>query len=74
MVPPTARAGDLLCILRGGETPYVLRRVDSRGAAAAAEKREGFVFVGEAYVAGLMEDASGLFEAGGAEFETFRLR
>ncbi|KAH6640441.1 heterokaryon incompatibility protein-domain-containing protein [Chaetomium tenue] len=65
MVPPTARAGDLLCILQGGETPYVLRldpkREDTR------------LFVGEAYVPGLMEDASGLFETG-MDMETFRLR
>ncbi|EAQ85227.1 hypothetical protein CHGG_09241 [Chaetomium globosum CBS 148.51] len=65
MMPPTAKAGDLLCILQGGETPYVLRldpkRDDTR------------LFVGEAYVPGLMEDASGLFETG-MDMETFRLR
>ncbi|KAH6843141.1 heterokaryon incompatibility protein-domain-containing protein [Chaetomium sp. MPI-CAGE-AT-0009] len=66
MVPPTARTGDLLCILRGGETPYVLR-LDPKD----AEKR---VFVGEAYVPGLMEDASGLFGGTGVELERFRLR
>ncbi len=65
MVPPTAKSGDILCILRGGETPYVLR-LDPKG----AEQR---LFVGEAYVPGLMEDASGLFGTG-VELETFRLR
>ncbi len=64
MVPPTTNPGDLLCILQGGETPYVLR-VDPKN----EEKR---VFVGEAYVQGLMEDASGLFETG-VELGMFRL-
>jgi hypothetical protein len=65
MVPPTTKPGDLLCILRGGETPYVLR-VDPKGA-------DTRLFIGEAYVPGLMEDASGLFGTG-MELETFRLR
>lgn len=65
MVPPTTKAGDLLCILRGGETPYVLRSDPKRD--------DTWLFVGEAYVPGLMEDASGLFETG-IEMETFKLR
>ena len=65
-VPPTTKPGDLLCILRGGETPYVLR-IDPKG---GADRR---LFVGEAYVPGLMEDAAGLFGTG-MGFETFRLR
>ncbi|KAK3898412.1 heterokaryon incompatibility protein-domain-containing protein [Staphylotrichum tortipilum] len=65
MVPPTTKTGDILCILKGGETPYVLR-VDPK----AADKR---LFVGEAYVPGLMKDASGLFGPG-MELGTFRLR
>ncbi|KAK4033438.1 heterokaryon incompatibility protein-domain-containing protein [Parachaetomium inaequale] len=65
MVPPTTKTGDILCVLQGGETPYVLR-LDPKG----AKKR---LFIGEAYVPGLMEDASGLFGTG-MELETFRLR
>jgi hypothetical protein len=65
MVPPTTKTGDILCILQGGETPYVLR-LDPKG----ADKQ---LFIGEAYVPGLMEDASGLFGTG-IELETFRLR
>ncbi|KAK1753129.1 hypothetical protein QBC47DRAFT_387844, partial [Echria macrotheca] len=64
MVPPTAKAGDMLCILQGGETPYVLR-LDPKG----GDRR---VFVGEAYAPGLMEDASGLFSSG-VEMGKFRL-
>jgi hypothetical protein len=66
MVPPTTKTGDILCVLQGGETPYVLR-LDPKG----AEKR---LFVGEAYVPGLMEDSSGLFGTAGVELQTFRLR
>jgi len=67
MVPPTAKVGDMVCILQGGETPYVLRVADrSKG----DERR---VFVGEAYVPGLMDDASGLFGRG-VELGTLRLR
>jgi hypothetical protein len=65
MVPPTTQPGDILCLLQGGETPYVLR-LDPRGGG----KR---LFVGEAYVPGLMEDVSGLFGTG-IELDTFRLR
>jgi len=52
MAPPTARAGDAVCVLLGGETPFVLR----------PEKGGTYSFVGEAYVHGLMEDVSGLFD------------
>lgn len=65
VVPPTARVGDVICILQGGETPYVLR-VDPKG----DDRR---IFVGEAYVPGLMDDASGLFGRG-VELGTLRLR
>lgn len=66
VVPPTAKVGDMVCILQGGETPYVLRVDKSKG----DERR---VFVGEAYVPGLMDDASGLFGRG-VELGTLRLR
>jgi hypothetical protein len=65
MVPPTTKAGDLLCILQGGETPYVLRPDPKR--------EDARLFVGEAYVPGLMEGASGLFETG-MKMETFKLQ
>lgn len=44
MAPPSAIKGDLLCILFGGETPYVLRPSSS----------EGYQLVGEAYAHRLM--------------------
>jgi hypothetical protein len=30
LLPPTASEGDLICVLLGGEVPYVLRRVDKQ--------------------------------------------
>ncbi|KAM0813330.1 putative Heterokaryon incompatibility protein-domain-containing protein [Seiridium cardinale] len=45
MAPPTALKGDSICVLYGGETPYVLRPLGNA---------EGYRFMGEAYVPGLM--------------------
>ncbi|KFH40656.1 Heterokaryon incompatibility protein 6, OR allele-like protein [Hapsidospora chrysogenum ATCC 11550] len=47
-VPRSAKPGDLVCILYGGETPFVLRR---------DEREEGtlYRFVGDCYVHGLMD-------------------
>ncbi|KAI0454258.1 heterokaryon incompatibility protein-domain-containing protein [Xylaria acuta] len=41
---PACRVGDLVCILFGGEVPFILRR-----------KKGYFQFVGDAYVHGIME-------------------
>ncbi|KXX80643.1 Heterokaryon incompatibility protein 6, OR allele [Madurella mycetomatis] len=65
MVPPTAKAGDILCVLLGGETPYVLRADPADG--------ERYLFVGEAYVPGLMGNEKGVIGAG-LEVKTFRIR
>jgi len=54
LVPPTTKPGDLLCLLLGGETPYVLR-VDPKDS-------ERYLFVGETYVSGLMEDSARRFD------------
>jgi len=43
-VPSTAMAGDVVAVLFGGEVPYVLRRVSSRG----------YLVIGECYVDGIM--------------------
>ncbi|KAK0740136.1 heterokaryon incompatibility protein-domain-containing protein [Schizothecium vesticola] len=65
LVPPTTKTGDVLCVLLGGETPYVLRS-DPKDA-------NRYLFVGEAYVPGLMEDSVGLL-ASGSEFKRLRIR
>ncbi|KAK5652337.1 hypothetical protein OQA88_10529 [Cercophora sp. LCS_1] len=65
LLPPTAKAGDVLCVLVGGETPYVLR--------ADPKDSERYSFVGEAYVPGLMEDERQVFGLG-AEVKRFGIQ
>lgn len=53
------QAGDLLCVLNGSPTPHVVRKTDDR------EGEERYVFVGDAYVHGLMHgevDSLGIAE------------
>ncbi|KAI0006777.1 heterokaryon incompatibility protein-domain-containing protein [Xylariaceae sp. FL0662B] len=45
MVPPTTKAGDTVCVLFGGETPYILRDTGLP---------YEYQFIGEAYVYGMM--------------------
>jgi hypothetical protein len=65
LVPPTAESGDVLCLLKGGETPYVLR--------PNSKDLGTFSFVGEAYVVGCMNDALSKLTEGG-KLKTFRIR
>ena len=44
--PEAMRAGDIICVLFGGATPYILRRVGDSN---------NHLFVGECYVQGLMD-------------------
>jgi hypothetical protein len=65
LVPPTAELGDILILLTGGETPYVLR--------PHAKDPGVYSFVGEAYAIGWMSDGlSRLTE--GEMLKTFRIR
>ncbi|KAF1964026.1 HET-domain-containing protein [Bimuria novae-zelandiae CBS 107.79] len=48
LLPPTASKGDLICILLGGEVPYVLRRIDN-------QSQDYYTMVGECYVHGIMD-------------------
>jgi hypothetical protein len=40
LLPPTASEGDLICVLLGGEVPYILRRVDN-------QSQDSYTMVGE---------------------------
>lgn len=42
--PVTIQDGDLICVLKGGQTPYALR-----------EEKEGYRFIGACYVHGVMD-------------------
>jgi hypothetical protein len=51
----TIREGDVLCVLGGGETPFILRQVRSLDASHALENhRPVYGLLGECYVEGLM--------------------
>ncbi|KAM7189429.1 heterokaryon incompatibility protein 6, OR allele [Naviculisporaceae sp. PSN 640] len=65
LLPPGTKPGDLLCLLRGGETPYVLRdrestNTENRGADTAKK----YLFIGEAYVPGLMDKSEPVDDPG----------
>lgn len=68
LAPPTAREGDLICVLFGGETPYILRKIGDG-------KAETYQLVGEAYVHGLMDgEAITKAEAGELKGTTFKIQ
>jgi len=80
LLPPTAKLGDLLVLLRGGETPYVLREQDPKLQPEdnGEEKGKGgdggskYMFIGETYVPGLM-DGSCIAGLQQNEIKTFRI-
>jgi len=55
LVLPWARPRDVLCLLVGGETAYVVRPILDESSAGPSV----FFFIGEAYVHGLMQDGIG---------------
>ena len=65
LAPPSTRSGDLICVLLGGKTPYVLRR-DGKGFHR---------FIGECYIEGLMNgEAMNRLDSGESGLEEFVLR
>lgn len=63
LAPGNVEKGDILCVLMGGETPYVLRR-----------SGDDYLFIGECYVAGLMQgEAVDMMERGELGKETFSI-
>ena len=62
LCPDTARVGDVVCILLGGEVPYVLRTFGGEPVKQADVnliiKSRHFELVGEAYVHGIMDGES----------------
>ncbi|KAK5653468.1 hypothetical protein OQA88_8954 [Cercophora sp. LCS_1] len=51
--PDNVEDGDLVCLLRGGEVPFLLRRVTTEEGKSGGEKR--YQFFGAVYVHGVME-------------------
>lgn len=64
LAPTATRTGDLVCLLRGGDVPFVLRREDMR--------KGCYRFVGEAYVHGIMQGEASE-RLGGDEVEEFEI-
>jgi hypothetical protein len=59
----TVEPGDLVCVLFGGNTPFVLRGIDNH-----------YILVGECYVHGMMHgEAMAALESGEVEEEWFEL-
>lgn len=70
MAPPTTVVGDQLCILFGGETPYVLRHYPTKKNISTTYR-----FLGEAYVPGLMDgEAISELQTGGSRQKVFTIR
>lgn len=61
MVPEESLPGDLICILFGGQTPFVLREVEDMSEALREESivagGDGkiYVLIGESYIHGIMD-------------------
>jgi hypothetical protein len=59
----TVEPGDLVCVLFGGNTPFILREIDNH-----------YILVGECYVHGMMHgEAMAMLESGEVEEEWFEL-
>ena len=60
LAPPTAREGDIVVVLYGGNVPYIMRRAEDkdymlRDEISGGDALKAWQFVGEAYVHGLMD-------------------
>ncbi|KAH0496270.1 hypothetical protein TgHK011_003641 [Trichoderma gracile] len=73
--PDALQEGDVVVILRGGKTPFLLREV-SRNSADADDAGGGgsWVLVGECYVHGLMDGEGWVGEEDGGREEVFSIR
>ena len=73
-VPSDTVAGDRVCVLLGGSTPYVLRPYQIKTEENGSRSFE-YTFVGDAYVHGLMDgEAIDMVEKGALETQTLFLR
>lgn len=62
---PTVRKGDLVCVIYGGNVPYLLRRIEDTGK---------FEYVGEVYIHGIMDgEALDLVRKGEVKEESFTI-
>ncbi|KAK4218626.1 heterokaryon incompatibility protein-domain-containing protein [Rhypophila decipiens] len=71
MVPPGVEEGDMICILKGVNTPMVLRESKGYGKKPAVGVRRRVQLVGEMYVHGMMDGEAMLIP--GREDEVFEI-
>jgi hypothetical protein len=76
MIPPHSEVGDLICILLGGQTPFILRYDPDNGDSDNTMGNRGtYQLVGEAYVHGLMGgEAMKELAAGQVHLQEFKIR
>ena len=79
LAPLNAEVSDLICILYGGQTPFILRNYSNTCPKIQhifGEEGNAYLFIGESYVHGIMDgEAYGEFKRGNsnAKLETFVL-
>jgi len=81
MVPERARPGDLICVLLGGSTPYVLRLLsygltgDQSSKASAGSVAQKYELLGQCYIHGLMDgEPMDMLEQGQFKLQEFILQ
>ncbi|PTB63800.1 HET-domain-containing protein [Trichoderma citrinoviride] len=74
--PDALQEGDVVVLLRGGKTPFLLREVhdDDDGTASGGGSGGGWVLVGECYVHGLMDGEGWVGKEDGGREEVFSIR
>ncbi|KAK3994882.1 hypothetical protein QBC44DRAFT_321424 [Cladorrhinum sp. PSN332] len=73
LAPATAEKGDVIAVLYGGKTPYLLRPVLTDSGAEPGSKKLMYRLMGEVYVAGIMEGEAMSWEHAGACMREFRI-
>lgn len=55
LVPPGSKAGDMVCLIYGAQTPYILRRDNDEHDVDGTHSTPTCTVVGECYVHGMMD-------------------
>ena len=72
LAPDGVKVGDRVCVLKGCDTPILLRKM---GEGDNVQDEEGYVHVGTCFVLGLMSgEARGMFERGQVKVQRFKIR
>ena len=55
LVPPGSKVGDLVCILFGAQTPFILRPAEAHGDDHGETQEPSYILIGECYMHGMMD-------------------